>query len=108
MSVYLSMALEPFVGPWPLFQFLDLFYTVDRTPWTGDQPIARPLPAHRTAQTQNRRKRISMLQIGFEPTLPVFERAKTVHALGQAATVIGVIIYRLAALCSTLFVILLY
>jgi hypothetical protein len=24
-SIYLSMALQPFVGPWPLFQFLDLF-----------------------------------------------------------------------------------
>jgi hypothetical protein len=27
--------------------------------------------------------------VGFEPTTPVFERAKTVHALGHAATVIG-------------------
>jgi hypothetical protein len=33
-------------GPWPLFQFLNL-YTVGRTPWTGDQPVARPLPTHR-------------------------------------------------------------
>jgi hypothetical protein len=27
---------------------------------------------------------------GNEPTIPVFERAKTVHALDRAATVIGV------------------
>jgi hypothetical protein len=27
--------------------------------------------------------------MGFEPTIPAFERAKTVHALGRAATVIG-------------------
>jgi hypothetical protein len=27
--------------------------------------------------------------VGFEPTVPVFERAKTVHALDRAATVIG-------------------
>jgi hypothetical protein len=26
---------------------------------------------------------------GFEPTIPVFERAKTVHALDSEATVIG-------------------
>jgi hypothetical protein len=26
---------------------------------------------------------------GFEPTIPVFERAKTVHALDRAATLIG-------------------
>jgi hypothetical protein len=28
--------------------------------------------------------------VGFEPTTPVFERAKTVHALDRAATVIGI------------------
>jgi hypothetical protein len=27
--------------------------------------------------------------VGFEPTIPVFERAKTVHASDRAATVIG-------------------
>jgi hypothetical protein len=27
--------------------------------------------------------------MGFEPTIPVFERAKTVHALDRAAAVIG-------------------
>jgi hypothetical protein len=27
--------------------------------------------------------------VGIEPTIPVFERAKTVHALDCAATVIG-------------------
>jgi hypothetical protein len=30
-----------------------------------------------------------MPRVGFEPTTPVFERAKTVHALGRAVTVIG-------------------
>jgi hypothetical protein len=25
---------------------------VGRTPWTGDQPVARPLPTHRTTQTE--------------------------------------------------------
>jgi hypothetical protein len=30
-----------------------------------------------------------MLLLGFEPTTPVFERAKTVHALDGAATVLG-------------------
>jgi hypothetical protein len=30
-----------------------------------------------------------MPQVGFEPTIPVFERAKMVHALHRAATVIG-------------------
>jgi hypothetical protein len=33
------------------FSFL-ILYAVGRTPWTGDQPVARPLPTHRTTQTQ--------------------------------------------------------
>jgi hypothetical protein len=30
-----------------------------------------------------------MRGVGFEPTIPVFERAKTVHDFDRAATVIG-------------------
>jgi hypothetical protein len=30
-----------------------------------------------------------MPRVGFEPTIPLFERAKTVHDLDRAATVIG-------------------
>jgi hypothetical protein len=30
-----------------------------------------------------------MRRVQFEPTIPVFERAKTVHALDRAAPVIG-------------------
>jgi hypothetical protein len=74
------------------------FYTVGRTPWPGDQPVARPLPIYRTAQIQNNRRQISMLQVGFEPTIPVFERAKTANALDRADTVIGImaqIIFRI-------------
>jgi hypothetical protein len=54
-----------------------------------DQPAARSLPAHRTAQTQNKRTQTSMPQVGFEPMILVFERVKTVHALNRAATAIG-------------------
>jgi hypothetical protein len=43
----------------------------------------------RTTQTQNKRKHTSVPWVGFEPTIPVFERAKIVHALDRAATVIG-------------------
>jgi hypothetical protein len=38
-------------GPWPLFQFLNL-YIVGRSPWTGDQPVARPLPIYKTTNTE--------------------------------------------------------
>jgi hypothetical protein len=53
--------------------------------------------------------------VGFEPTIPVFERAKTILALDSAATVIGslvcllflnvkgnVFIYNIVASCCTL------
>jgi hypothetical protein len=38
-----SIILQHFVGSWPLLKFRNLFYTVGRTPWTSDQPVARPL-----------------------------------------------------------------
>jgi hypothetical protein len=44
---------------------------------------------HRTTQTQNKRTQTSMPRVGFIPTIPVFERAKTFHALDRAATVMG-------------------
>jgi hypothetical protein len=82
------MAVEPFVGAWPLFQFRS-FYTVGRTHWTGDQPLARSLSAHRITQTQNERTQTPMHQVGFEPTIPVFERPNAIHSLNRAATGIG-------------------
>jgi hypothetical protein len=86
-------------GPWPLFQFLNL-HTVGRAPWTGDQPVARPLPTHWTTQTQNKRTQTSMHRVAFEPTIPVFERAKTVHVLDcRAATVIGRITTKIRLMC---------
>jgi hypothetical protein len=39
--------------------------------------------------TQNKRRQTSMPQVGFEPTIPVFKRVKTVHALDHTAAVIG-------------------
>jgi hypothetical protein len=86
----------PFLSLWlysPLdrgsfFSFL-ILYTVGRSPWTGDQPVARTPPTHRTTQTQNKCTQATKPREGFEPTIPVFERAKTVHALDGATTVIG-------------------
>jgi hypothetical protein len=82
------MCLLLFVGPWHLFQFLEPVR--GRTPWTGDQPVARSLPRHRT--TLGIKVQASMPQVGFETPISMFERAKTVKALERAATVIGYII----------------
>jgi hypothetical protein len=74
---------------WILCYTLDIFitflilYSVGWTAWTGDQPVARHLPTHRTTQAQNKRTQTSMPLVEFEPTIPVFERAKTVYILGS-------------------------
>jgi hypothetical protein len=70
------------------FSFL-LFnhFTDGRTPWTSDQPVARPLSKHRTTQTQINAHKTSMPCVGFEHTITASERAKTVHALDRSATV---------------------
>jgi hypothetical protein len=51
--IYLSMAVQPFIGPCLLFSFLVL-YTVGVTSWTGDQLVIRPLFIHRATKTQNK------------------------------------------------------
>jgi hypothetical protein len=67
------MALQPFVGPWPLFQFLDPIHNGQDT---LDGGSARRKAATYT-QTQNKRTQTSMPRVGFEPMIPAFERAKT-------------------------------
>jgi hypothetical protein len=53
MDLQLSWTLAAFI------QFLNL-YRVGRTPWMGDQPVAKPL------HTQNKRTQTSIPQVGFE------------------------------------------
>jgi hypothetical protein len=79
---------SPLFGLGRFFSYV-IFYTVGRTPWTGDQHVARPLSTYRTTQTPNKRTQTFMPWVGFEPTIRVFERTKTVHALYRATTVIG-------------------
>jgi hypothetical protein len=91
MLWYLYPWLYSPCGPWPLFQFLNLD-TFGRSPWTSDQPVGWPLPTHRITQTQNKCTQTTMTLVGFELIIPVFERAKTVHASDRAATVIGLMV----------------
>jgi hypothetical protein len=46
--------------------------------------VVSPLQGRYLAQTQNKHKQTSMPRVGFESTIPAFERAKTVHALDRA------------------------
>jgi hypothetical protein len=59
-----------------------ILHTVSMTPLTGDQPVARPLRTHRTAQTQNKRTHIHTSS-GIRTHDP------SVRALYLATTAIG-------------------
>jgi hypothetical protein len=86
---FFAMALPAHSEPGPLIHLRNHFFSDSRTPWTSDQLVARPLPKHRTTQTQNKRRQTFMPWVGLEPTIPASEQAKTVHASDSAATVTG-------------------
>jgi hypothetical protein len=73
-----------------------IFLSVDLQPYTqsvgflgrGISP-SQERYLHTEQHKENKRAQRSMPRMGFEPTIPVFERAKTVHALERAATGIG-------------------
>jgi hypothetical protein len=48
---------------------------------------------HTEQRKQNIPTQTFMPRVGFEPRIPVFERAKTVHASDRAATLIGFLAY---------------
>jgi hypothetical protein len=56
-DIFFSLALQPSFGPWPTSMklFVSLQFTksqtAGRTPWTGDQLVARPLPVHKHRKT---------------------------------------------------------
>jgi hypothetical protein len=54
LTFFFPMALQPFLWPWPHISVSKSICTDGRTPWTSDQPVARPLPIRRTTQTQKK------------------------------------------------------
>jgi hypothetical protein len=79
------------IGPWPPLYKVPLSYTNRRYVGLLGRVISpsQDRYLHRTTQTQNKRRQTSMPLAEFEPTIPVFKRAKTFHALDRAATVTG-------------------
>jgi hypothetical protein len=53
VSLLLLWIYSPLLGLGRFSRFF-ILYTVGKTPWTRDQPVARPLPTHRTTQIQNK------------------------------------------------------
>jgi hypothetical protein len=73
LLLLLLLLYGPLLSLGLIFSFLNL-YTVGRSPSTRDQRDVRPLPTHKTTQTQNKSTETSMPRVGFEPTIPAFER----------------------------------
>jgi hypothetical protein len=89
--IHTSMALQPFVGPCPLLQFRNPFYTDGRILGRGISPSQG-----RYLHTEQHKHRINVkihpwLWVGPETTIPAFERVKIVYASDQAATVLGLV-----------------
>jgi hypothetical protein len=82
-ALYLSLRLSSPLDLGRFFSFL-ILYTISRI--SLDRGSARRKAA---TYTQNKRTQTSIPWVGFEPTTPAFEQAKTIHALDRAATVIG-------------------
>jgi hypothetical protein len=55
--------------------------------------VMSPSQVRYLTQTQNKHKQTSMHRVRFEPTIPAFEQAKTVHALDRSATVTGYMLH---------------
>jgi hypothetical protein len=73
-----------FLVSWPIHN--------GRTPWTCDQPVARPLPKHRTAQTQNKHIYYTLniyAQGGIRNRNHGLRAIETVHASDRSFTATG-------------------
>jgi hypothetical protein len=79
------------LDPGLFFSFVILFYAEGRTPWINLSP-SQGRYLHTGQHKQNKRTQTSMPLVEIEPTIPVSERAKTVHALDRVVTVIGKIL----------------
>jgi hypothetical protein len=56
-------------------------FTDGRTPWTSDQLVARPLPKHRTTQTQNKHIHIPNIH-AHNPGFRASEESRCLRPLG--------------------------
>jgi hypothetical protein len=81
------MVLQPFVGPRPFFIFSIYTHSIGLIE-RGIDP-SQGHNEHKDNTSENKHTQTSISVTEFEPTTPVFDQAKAVHALDRAATVIG-------------------
>jgi hypothetical protein len=82
------MALQSFVGAWPLFQFIEVFTKLVGLLGRGSARRKAAICTQDSTQTQTKDTHTSMPRVGFDPTIPAFERGKTFLALDRTATLI--------------------
>jgi hypothetical protein len=75
---------RPSVKRFVSLQFLNLKHSVGLL-----GRVISPSQGRYLTQTQNKHKQTCMARVGFEPTIPAFERTKTGHDLDRAANVIN-------------------
>jgi hypothetical protein len=91
LSISIPVAPTWSVGqPWnSSFQYSFLIYTQSVGLRRRGISPSQGRYLQRTTQTRNKRRQISIPWVGFEPTIPVFERVKRFHALDRAPNVIS-------------------
>jgi hypothetical protein len=79
---------------WTLVDFFSflILYTVDRTLGRGISPSQGRYLHIQQHKSPNKGTQTFIPWVGFEPTIPAFERAKTIHALDRATNVICALI----------------
>jgi hypothetical protein len=74
--------------------YLYLSYTVGRTPWTGDHPVAMSLPTHRTTHTQNTSKHTDIYASSgirtHDPTVQAEEDGSCLSAVTVISNVLSI------------------
>jgi hypothetical protein len=83
---YLPMALQPFIGPLPLFKDSEQ-YRQSVGPLERGMSPSQGRCLHTEQRKQKKRTQTAMTLSGIGTHDPAFERAKTVHALDCAAVV---------------------
>jgi hypothetical protein len=79
-------------------QFLNLRHSVRLL-----RRVISPSQGRYLTQTEDKHRQTSVPRVGFEPTIPAFERAKTVHALNRAAAVISRFLIKVGKIYITVF-----
>jgi hypothetical protein len=79
---------SPFLGPGLFLSFVHICTQTVGLLGPGIS-LSQGYYMHTGQHKQNKHTQTFMPSEGFEPMIPAFQRAKTVHALDRAATVIG-------------------